>query len=207
MLYDEYDADPDFEKSKRVARALGTDRQRAIMWLRLILAEERGTRRQTADAGVRPVGGRRGRHSLAALDAARDEGIAPDEVARAKRQLRARMVFELWSRAAGRACATTRSESRRAETRTCWPLPNGRSYARRRWLRRDLRRRHAHQERDDRANYSSRSVPRLPGPAWSPSVVSDHHRWTIRRRACAWTEGKAHSAVGAGTSRAPGCCS
>ena len=28
MLYDEYDADPDFEKSKRVARALGTDRQR-----------------------------------------------------------------------------------------------------------------------------------------------------------------------------------
>ena len=32
--------------------------------------------------------------TLAALDAARDEGITADELARAKRQLRARMVFE-----------------------------------------------------------------------------------------------------------------
>ena len=52
MLYDEYDADPDFEKSKRVARALGTDRQRAVVWVRLILAEERGTRRQLLTLGL-----------------------------------------------------------------------------------------------------------------------------------------------------------
>ena len=52
MLYDEYDADPDFEKSKRVARALGTDRQRAVAWVRLILAEERGTRRQLLTLGL-----------------------------------------------------------------------------------------------------------------------------------------------------------
>ena len=52
MLYDEYDADPDFEKSKRVARALRTDRQRAVVWVRLILAEERGTRRQLLTLGL-----------------------------------------------------------------------------------------------------------------------------------------------------------
>ena len=39
MLCDEYDADPDFERSKRVARAMGTDRPRAVVWVRRILAE------------------------------------------------------------------------------------------------------------------------------------------------------------------------
>ena len=46
----------------------------------------------TAAAGVAPDEVEAA--TLAALDAARDEGIAPDELARAKRQLRARMVFE-----------------------------------------------------------------------------------------------------------------
>ena len=51
MLSDEYDADPDFEKSQRVARAMGTARQRAVVWVRLILAEEWGTRRQLLQLG------------------------------------------------------------------------------------------------------------------------------------------------------------
>ena len=51
MLCDEYDADPDFEKSKRVACAMETDRQRAVVWVRLILAEEWGTRRQLLQLG------------------------------------------------------------------------------------------------------------------------------------------------------------
>ena len=51
LLYDEYDADSDFEKSKRVARAVGTDWQQALVWLRLILADEQGTRRQLLQLG------------------------------------------------------------------------------------------------------------------------------------------------------------
>lgn len=51
MLCDEYDADPDFEKSQRVARALETDRRRAVVWVRLILAEEWGTHRQLLQLG------------------------------------------------------------------------------------------------------------------------------------------------------------
>ena len=51
LLYDEYDADPAFERSKRVVRAMGTDRQRALVWLRLILADEQGTRRQLLQLG------------------------------------------------------------------------------------------------------------------------------------------------------------
>ena len=51
MLCDEYDADPDFEKSQRVARALETDRRRAVVWVRLILAEAWGTRRQLLQLG------------------------------------------------------------------------------------------------------------------------------------------------------------
>lgn len=46
----------------------------------------------TAAAGAAPEAVEEA--ALAALDAARDEGVAPDELARAKRQLRARMVFE-----------------------------------------------------------------------------------------------------------------
>ena len=51
MLCEEYDAEPDFEKSQRVARALETDRRRAVVWVRLILAEEWATRRQLLQLG------------------------------------------------------------------------------------------------------------------------------------------------------------
>ena len=51
MLCDGYDADPGFEQSKRVARAMGTDRRRAVVWVRLILAESWGTRRQLLQLG------------------------------------------------------------------------------------------------------------------------------------------------------------
>lgn len=51
MLCDEYGAGPDFEKTMRVARAMKTDRQRVVTWLRLILAEERATRRQLRTLG------------------------------------------------------------------------------------------------------------------------------------------------------------
>ena len=51
MVYDEYDADPVFEKSKRVARAVETARQRAVVWFRLFLAESWGTRLELLKLG------------------------------------------------------------------------------------------------------------------------------------------------------------